>query len=69
MTDKSPTTDPLHRLEQVVHVNGTRWAAQEIYRLRARLAKIEHAPVDPNNTVAMTLKGWAAPRDGEPANG
>lgn len=40
----------------------------EIQRLRGRLAKIENAPIDPNNVAAMILKRWAAPRDGEPAN-
>lgn len=40
-------------------------AAAEIERLRQRLAKIALAPVPEDNEVAMALKGWAMPRDGE----
>lgn len=42
-------------------------AADEIQRLRLRLAKIANAPVPTSNALAVTLTEWAQPRDGESA--
>jgi hypothetical protein len=70
MTDT--TTRTLRATDVMSHAEvwaELKMAMKEIERLRTRLAKIENAPVDPSNAVAMTLKSWATPRDGEPANG
>lgn len=37
---ENKTTEPLHRLEQIVHVNGSRWAAKEIEHLRAEVRRL-----------------------------
>lgn len=67
MTDK--ITDPVKLWQRAD--SGTAKAVAgnalvaEIERLRARLAKISNAPVPADNTIALTLKAWAMPREGE----